>query len=115
MLFFSTLYVIFCLLCHLSLATRRDYIVSTNLFFFFSFLSVQAYGKPSPLGAVAQASLKGPQQLVYKPFDPSLSKAIDYALRQSGMSLNPQIEDGVVNVRVLILIHHHEKLILLYC
>ncbi len=67
----------------------------------FSSLRVQAYGKPSPLSSIAQAALKGSQQLVYTPFDPSLAKAIDYALRQSGMSLNPQIEDGVVKVGVL--------------
>ncbi len=48
--------------------------------------------------------MKGNQQLVYTPFDPSLVKAIDYSLRQSGMSLNPHIEDGVVKVRLLNLI-----------
>ncbi len=72
--------------------------VNNNVYHFHLSLRVQAYGKPSSLSSIAQASLKGPQQLVYTPFDSSLAKAIDYALRQSGMSLNPQIEDGVVKV-----------------
>jgi ribosome recycling factor len=59
---------------------------------------VEAYGELMPLNQVGQVSAPEPRLLVVQPYDRSLVKAVNRAILQSDLGLNPT-DDGVV-VRV---------------
>ncbi len=56
-------------------------------------LEVEYYGVPTPLMQIASISVPEPRQLLIKPFDPSSLKAIEKAIRNSDLGLNPN-NDG---------------------
>lgn len=64
-------------------------------------IKVESYGSMSPLASVAQASMKGPQLIVLTLYDPEMTKAVEEAVRECGMGLNPSSEgQGQVNVPI---------------
>ena len=56
-------------------------------------LEVEYYGVPTPLMQIATITVPEPRQLLIKPFDPSSLKAIEKAIRNSDLGLNPN-NDG---------------------
>lgn len=67
----------------------------------FDHLQVDAYGQSAPLSAVADVAPRGPQLLVVNVYDPQLKGAVDTAIRECGMGLNPQaLEGGALSVPV---------------
>lgn len=56
-------------------------------------LEVEYYGVPTPLVQIATITVPDPRQLLIKPFDPSSLKAIEKAIRNSDLGLNPN-NDG---------------------
>ncbi len=56
-------------------------------------LEVEYYGVPTPLMQIATITVPEPRQLLIKPFDPSSLKAIEKAIRDSDLGLNPN-NDG---------------------
>eukprot|EP00752_Nemacystus_decipiens_P004342 g3967.t1 len=64
-------------------------------------VKVESYGSMSTLASVAQASMKGPQLIVLTVYDPGMTRAVEDAIRECGMGLNPSSEgQGQVNVPI---------------
>jgi len=61
-------------------------------------IRVEAYGTEQPLNQVANISVGGPGLLVVQVWDRSVTKAVEIAIRDSGLGLNPQAE--AQNIRV---------------
>ncbi|CAM9241359.1 unnamed protein product [Scytosiphon promiscuus] len=64
-------------------------------------VKVESYGSMTTLASVAQASMKGPQLIVLTVYDPGMTQAVEDAIRECGMNLNPSSEgQGQVNVPI---------------
>jgi ribosome recycling factor len=58
-------------------------------------IQVEAYGSPMPLNQVANIKVPEPQMLVIEPWDKSVMGAIEKAILNSDLGLNPS-NDGIV-------------------
>src|SRR5437867_10964188 len=56
-------------------------------------IQVEAYGSKVPINQVATLSVPEPAMIVAQPFDPSVMKEIERAIRASDLGLNPS-NDG---------------------
>lgn len=63
-------------------------------------LRVDAYGSPTPLKQLASVSAPEPQQLVIRPFDPSVIGDIEKAIVASDLGLAPQSDGKVVRLNI---------------
>ncbi len=63
-------------------------------------LKVDAYGSPTPLKQLGSVSSPEPQQLVIRPFDPSIIKEIEKAIVGSDLGLAPQSDGKVVRLNI---------------
>ncbi len=70
---------------------------------------VEAYGARVPLNQVASLSVPEPALLVAQPFDPSLMKAIEKAITQSDLGLNPTNDGKVVRIPIPALTDERRK------
>lgn len=61
---------------------------------------VDYYGAPTPLNQVAKLATPDPTLILVQPFDPSLSTAIDKAIRGADLGLNPVNDGKVVRVPI---------------
>lgn len=61
---------------------------------------VDAYGSKMPLNQVATVSSPEPRMLMVQPFDKSLTKAVDKAIRDSELGLNPSSDGNVIRVPI---------------
>jgi ribosome recycling factor len=61
---------------------------------------VEAYGTPMPLNQVASLSIPEPTMIVAQPFDPSLMKEIEKAVRNANLGLNPSNDGKVVRIPI---------------
>ena len=59
---------------------------------------VEAYGQEQPLSQVANVSVAGPGLLSVQVWDKSVVKAVEVAIRDSGLGLNPQTEGQTLRV-----------------
>ena len=59
---------------------------------------VDAYGQQMPINQVASVSAPEPRLLTVTPWDKGLTHAIEKALRESDLGLNPQTQSGVIRV-----------------
>jgi ribosome recycling factor len=59
---------------------------------------VEAYGQQMPLNQVGSVSAPEPRLLTVTPWDKGLVGAIEKALRESDLGLNPQTQSGVIRV-----------------
>ncbi len=77
-------------------ATIRSGKATTSLL---DLVKVQAYGGAEmPLNQVASVAAPEPRLLTVTPWDKSLTQAIDKALRESDLGLNPVTQGGVIRV-----------------
>ena len=60
----------------------------------FDELTIEAYGAPMPMSAVASTSVRGPQLVVVIPHDPTQADAISRGIQNCGMSLNPEVQNN---------------------
>ncbi len=63
-------------------------------------LRVEYYGSPTPLKQLAQISTPDPQQIVIKPFDPSVLKEIEKAIRSSDLGMSPNNDGKMIRLTV---------------
>ena len=63
-------------------------------------LRIEAYGSPTPLKQIASVSAPEPQQLVIRPFDPSVIKDIEKGIIASDLGLAPQSDGKVVRLNI---------------
>ena len=61
-------------------------------------IRVDAYGQQMPINQVASVSAPEPRLLTVTPWDKGLTHAIEKALRESDLGLNPQTQSGVIRV-----------------
>ena len=61
---------------------------------------VAAYGSQSPLKQLASVAAPEPQQLVIRPFDPSIIKEIEKAIVASDLGLNPQSDGRIIRINI---------------
>ena len=61
---------------------------------------VDAYGSKMPLNQVGTVSAPEPRMLVVQVWDRGLAKAVDAAIREAGLGLNPQSEGQVIRVPI---------------
>ena len=59
---------------------------------------VEAYGQAMPLNQVAGVSSPEPRLLTVTPWDKGLTQAIEKAIRDSDLGLNPATQGGVIRV-----------------
>jgi len=59
---------------------------------------VEAYGGQVPLNQVAMINAPEPRLLTVQPFDKSLSGAIEKAIRESDLGLNPATQGNLIRV-----------------
>src|SRR5579859_1124273 len=63
-------------------------------------LRVEYYGSPTPLKQLAQISTPDPQQIVIKPFDPSVLKEVEKAIRSSDLGMAPNSDGKLIRLQV---------------
>jgi ribosome recycling factor len=63
-------------------------------------LRVEAYGSQVPIKTVASVSAPEPQQIVIRPFDPSIIKDIEKGIIASDLGLAPQSDGKVIRLNI---------------
>jgi ribosome recycling factor len=63
-------------------------------------IRVDYYGQPTPIGQMATVSVPEPRMLVVKPWEKNQAQAIDKAIREGDLGLNPQLDAEVIRVPV---------------
>jgi ribosome recycling factor len=63
-------------------------------------IRVEAYGSNQPLSQLGTVSVGGPSMLSVQVWDRSVVKAVEIAIRDSGLGLNPQAEGQVIRVNL---------------
>jgi ribosome recycling factor len=61
---------------------------------------VNAYGNTVPLNQVASINVPEPRLITVQVWDRGVVKAVDKAIRESGLDLNPQTEGQVIRVPI---------------
>ncbi len=61
-------------------------------------IRVEAYGQMMPLNQVASINTPEPRTIIVTPFDKSQAKAIEKAIRDSDLGLDPASQGGVIRV-----------------
>ena len=59
---------------------------------------VDAYGQQMPINQVGSVAVPEPRLITVTPWDKGLTHAIEKALRESDLGLNPQTQGGVIRV-----------------
>jgi ribosome recycling factor len=63
-------------------------------------IRVAAYGNPVPLNQVASINVPEPRMITVQVWDRGVVKAVDKAIRESGLGLNPQTEGQTIRVPI---------------
>jgi len=63
-------------------------------------ITVAAYGGALPLNQLANLSVPEPRMITVQVWDRAMVKAVDKAIRESGLGLNPQTEGQVIRVPI---------------
>jgi ribosome recycling factor len=63
-------------------------------------LHIDAYGSPMPISQVATVSVPEPRLLSVQVWDRSMVSAVEKAIRESDLGLNPQTEGQVIRLRI---------------
>ena len=61
-------------------------------------VQVEAYGSMQPLKALAGISIPEPRTIQIQPWDKSITKAVEKALQQSDLGLNPTVAGEVIRL-----------------
>src|SRR5205807_5128701 len=63
-------------------------------------VTVSAYGGTVPLNQLANISVPEPRMITVQVWDRTMVKAVDKAIREAGLGLNPQTEGQVIRVPI---------------
>ena len=77
------------------LSTIRSGKASTSLL---DLVRVDAYGSSVPLNQVAMVAAPEPRLLTVQPFDKGLTQAIDKAIREGDLGLNPSTQGNLIRI-----------------
>jgi len=76
---------------------------------------VEAYGATVPLVQVAMVTAPEPRLLTVQPFDKGLAAAIEKAIRDAGLGLNPQSQGNVIRVPLPMLSEERRRELIKIC
>ena len=63
-------------------------------------VKVEAYGNPMPISQVGTVSTPEPRLLTVQVWDKGLAKAVDKAIRDAGLGLNPQVDGQLLRIPI---------------
>lgn len=63
-------------------------------------IRVEYYGSPTPLKQLAQISTPDPQQIIIRPFDQSVLKEVEKAIRASDLGMSPNNDGKMIRLQV---------------
>src|SRR5712691_2610927 len=63
-------------------------------------IRVEYYGSPTPLKQMAQINTPDPQQILIRPFDQSVLKEIEKAIRSSDLGMSPNNDGKMIRLTV---------------
>jgi ribosome recycling factor len=63
-------------------------------------IRVEAYGSPTPLKQLAQISTPDPQQILIRPYDASILKDVEKAIRSSDLGMSPNNDGKMIRLQV---------------
>src|SRR5262245_63546553 len=63
-------------------------------------IRVEAYGSPTPLKQLAQINTPDPQSIVIRPYDQSILKEIEKAIRSSDLGMSPNNDGKMIRLSV---------------
>lgn len=63
-------------------------------------LHVEYYGQPTELRQIATVSTPEPMQILIRPYEKSAVKAIEKAILQSDLSLNPNVDGELIRLNI---------------
>jgi ribosome recycling factor len=63
-------------------------------------LRVEYYGSPTPLKQIAQISCPEPQQIVIRPYEATMVKEIEKAIRSSDLGMSPNNDGKLIRLNV---------------
>jgi len=63
-------------------------------------VKVDYYGTPTPISQMAQVATPEPQMITVTPWDPSVLKEIEKAIRTSDLGLNPQTDGKLIRIPI---------------
>ncbi len=72
-------------------------------------IRVEAYGNHVPINQVGLVSAPEPRMLTVQPFDKSLTMAIDKAIRESQLGLNPSTQGNLIRIPIPALSEERRK------
>lgn len=61
---------------------------------------VDYYGSPTPISQMASVSVPEPRLIVIKPWEKSQGRAIDKAIRDADLGLNPQVDGEMIRIPI---------------
>jgi uridylate kinase/ribosome recycling factor len=70
---------------------------------------VEAYGSSVPINQVAMVAAPEPRLLTVQPFDKSLASAVEKAIRDAGLGLNPATQGNLIRVPLPVLSEERRK------
>ena len=76
---------------------------------------VEAYGSMMPLNQVAMVSVPEPRMLAVQPFDKGQAQAIEKAIRDSGLGLNPSSQGAIIRVPLPMLTEDRRRELVKVC
>lgn len=75
----------------------------------FSKIMVDYYGSPTPLNQLASISVPEPRMAVIKPYDASQIGAIEKAIRDSDLGVNPSNDGAIIRVALPVLTEERRR------
>lgn len=61
---------------------------------------VDYYGVPTPLNQMATVSIPEPRMIIVKPWEKGQVRAVDKAIREANLGLNPQIDTDIIRLPI---------------
>src|SRR5579862_4524660 len=61
-------------------------------------IRVDYYGTPTPLAQMAHINVPEPRLITVKPWDKTQMKAVEKAIRDSDLGLNPQADGDIIRI-----------------
>ncbi len=63
-------------------------------------VTVEAYGSPTPINQLGTITVPEPRMVLINVWDKSLANAVDKAIRNSGLGINPQMDGTILRLPI---------------
>ncbi|MFO0550288.1 MAG: ribosome recycling factor [Polyangiaceae bacterium] len=72
-------------------------------------IRIDYYGTPTPLSQMASINVPEPRLITVKPWDKGQVKAVDKAIREGDLGLNPQVDGDLIRIPIPALTEERRK------